>query len=66
MTLQLRFNPFTGTFDYVDIAVAVSSQTPTYIAQDATFTVATDSQVLTAVPLKVDGTIVVNGSLFTL
>jgi len=62
VTLQLRFNVFTGALDYVDVAAATGQATPTKVASGATFTVPADTQMLFKAPCKLDGTIVIIGT----
>lgn len=62
MTLQLRFNPLSGSFDYVDISSASGQATPTIVASGVTFTISADTQMLFLAPCKLDGTIVIDGT----
>lgn len=60
MSLVLKFNPFSGTLDYVDIGTAQS--TPTIVASGSSFTIPANTQMLFKAPCKLDGTIVIIGT----
>lgn len=53
MALSIIFNPFTGKFDYVDIADTSSFQTatPRSVVNGITFNVSTNTQVVHSNPI---------------
>lgn len=63
--LQLVYEDTTGAVSAI-VASSGAAATPTYIAQDATYTVATDTQTVMATPCRVDGTMKVLGTLVVL
>lgn len=65
--MTLRFNVFTGNLDYVGSGSSTSAPpTPTYIPDGDTTTVVEDSQMLAHLPIVIDGTLTVTGSLVML
>jgi hypothetical protein len=57
---------FNGKKVVLEDDVRLAGGTPTSVAGDATYTAPADAQVLAFVPLRVDGTLVVNGTMVML
>lgn len=59
--MAYKFNVFTGSFDYYEPALPAG--TPTLISADTTYTLAENYSQYSVTPMRIDGTLRINGVL---
>lgn len=66
MSLKVVLNALTGEFDLVNSSTGIDAFVPTLIASGATFTIPANKQAVAALPIVIDGTLIIDGSLVML